>query len=220
MTTPDPIDDGSRARPVSLSPEHDWTAGAPLVQPLLRPAATSGLPAAGLTPAGLAEMTQSAMQPIVDTGPAGLAVVYALQADGFDVVVNGEHLQSWGVPASEVRAAAMRNLADWSADADWTIEVSGDRRLLASGHPTGSDAARLLLPEVIAHLEAELGGRGRILVGVPERHLLVAGTLSAADMEFGAMFAAFLEGQHEAADEPIDPRVLELTGGQIVPFVP
>lgn len=216
--TIEPRDDGHIVRPVSLSPEHDWTAGAPLVAPLLRPAGTTGLAAAGLTPATLAEMTQSQMQPVVDAGPADLTVVYALEAEGFDVVVNGEHLLSWGVPATEVRAAAMRNLAAWSAGADWTVEVSGERRLLASAHATGSDAARLLLPEVIAHLEAELGGRGRILLGVPERHLLVAGTLSSADLEFGPLFASFLEGQYEAADEPIDPRVLELVGGEVVPF--
>ncbi len=208
----------SVARPASLSPEHDWSAGAPLVKPLLRPSATTGIPAQGLTPAALAEMTQAHTQPIVDRGPAGLAVLYAIEAEGFDIVVNGEHLLSWGVPASEVRAAAMRNLAAWSVDADWSLEVSGDRRLLSSAHPAGSDAARILLPEVVAHLDAELGGRGRILVGLPERHLLVAGTLSAADLEFGPLFASFLEGQYEAADEPIDPRVLELSEGEIVPF--
>lgn len=206
------------ARPASLSPEHDWSAGAPLVTPLLRSSTTSGLAAEGLTPATLAEMTQAHTQPIVDRGPAGLAVVYAIGAHGFDIVVNGEHLLSWGVPASEVRAAAMRNLAAWSAEADWSLEVSGDRRLLSSAHPSGSDAARILLPEVIAHLEAELGGRGRILVGLPERHLLVAGTLSAADVEFGPLFAGFLEGQYEAADEPIDPGVLELSGGELLVF--
>jgi hypothetical protein len=213
-------EDAPTARPVSLSPEHDWSAGAPLVRPLLRPSSTTGLTAEGLTPAALTEMTQSHTQPIVDRGPAGLAVVYALEAHGFDIVVNGEHLLSWGVPASEVRAAAMRNLAAWSADTDWSLEVSGDRRLVSSAHAAGSDAARILLPEVIAHLEAELGGRGRIVVGLPERHLLVAGTLSAGDAEFGPLFAGFLEGQYEAADEPIDPRVLELSGGELVAFAP
>lgn len=218
MTTLDPRDDERIARPISLSPEHDWRAGAPLVTPLLMPAGMSGLAAEGLTPASLSEMAQAHTQPIIDRGPAGLAIVYAIEADGFDVVVNGEHLLSWAVPADEVRAAAMRNLATWSAGADWSLEVAGERRLLASAHPTGSDAARLLLPDVLAHIETELGGRGRILIGVPERHLLVAGTLSSADVEFGPLFAAFLEAQFEAADEPIDPRVLELVAGEVVPF--
>ena len=43
--------------------------------------------------------------------PADLAVVYAIPASGFDVVVNGEHLVSWGVEPADVHAAAMANLA-------------------------------------------------------------------------------------------------------------
>ena len=55
--------------------------------------------------------------------------------------------------------------------APWTDEVSGERRLISSDTGNGWDAARILLPEVVAHLVAELGPVGRILVGLPERHL-------------------------------------------------
>src|SRR4029453_13491716 len=70
-------------------------------------------------------------QPLVDEGPCGIPVVYALHAGGFDVIVNGDHLLSWGVDAAAIQDAALRNLAAWSAGAAWTDEVSGERRAVS-----------------------------------------------------------------------------------------
>ena len=92
-------------------------------------------------------------------GPAGLPVVYTIDAGAYDIVVNGDHLLSWGVEPSEIQDAAMRNLAAWSATAPWTDEVSGERRLISSDTGNGWDAARILLPEVIAHLTSQSSGR-------------------------------------------------------------
>jgi hypothetical protein len=94
----------------------------------------------------------------------------AFIAGAYDIVVNGDHLLSWGVEPSEVQDAALRNLARWSSTAPWTDEVSGERRLISSETGNGRDAARIMLPDVVAHLVAELGSLGRILVGLPERH--------------------------------------------------
>ena len=58
---------------------------------------------------------QSHAQPLVDDGPAGLPVVYAIPAGGFDIVVNGDHLLSWGIEPVELQDAAVRNLAEWAA---------------------------------------------------------------------------------------------------------
>ena len=112
----------------------------------------------------------------------------------------------------------MRNLAAWSATAPWTDEVSGDRRLISSDTGAGWDAVRILLPEVVAHLVEELGGSGRILVGVPERHLLTAGSLRPGDDDFAALFAEFIVEHSGGADEPIDRRVFELVDGRLVEF--
>ena len=120
---------------------------------------------------------QSHAQPLIDSGPAGLPVIYAIPAGGFDVVVNGDHLLSWGIEPSELQDAALRNLAAWAADAPWSEEVSGDRRVISSDTGDGLDAVRILLPDSIAYLASELGGGGRVLVGIPERHLLLASTL-------------------------------------------
>jgi hypothetical protein len=57
-----------------------------------------------------------------------------------------------------------------------------------------------------------------VLVGLPERHLLLAGTLRPGDEEFVALFADFVLEQSGAADEPVDRRVFELRDGQLVEF--
>jgi uncharacterized protein YtpQ (UPF0354 family) len=157
-------------------------------------------------------------QPLVDEGPCELAVVYAMDVGAFDVIVNVDHLLAWGVQAADVQDAALRNLATWSAGAAWTDEVSGDRRLLSSDTGDGWDAARILLPEVREHLSRELGAAGRILVGLPERHLLVAGTLRPGDDEFAALFAEFVVEHSGGADEPIDRRIFELVDSRLVEF--
>ena len=165
-----------------------------------------------------AHSAQSHAQPLIDEGPAELPVVYTIDAGAFDIVVNGDHLLSWGVEPAEVQDAALRNLARWSATAPWTDEVSGDRRLISSDTGDGWDAARILLPEVVAHLAAELGAAGRILVGLPERHLMTAGSLRPGDDDFAALFADFIVEHSGGADEPIDRRVFELVDGRLVEF--
>ncbi len=200
----------------SEAPEHDWAAGQVLVHPVLKPVGTSGASFDDLR-AGLSTAPgKSHAQPILAEGPCGLLVGYAIPAAGFDVLVNGEHLLSWGVGPDEVHAAAMRNLAAWSAGAAWTDEVSGNRRLLSSDTGDGWDASRILLPEVRAHLGEELGGR--VLVGLPERHLLLAGSLMPDDEEFAILFRDFVVEHSGDADEPIDRRIFELRGGELVEF--
>ncbi len=209
------------ASTASLAPEHDWSAAIDRIFPLLRPPGTQGLPAATLDTARLAASAgQAHAEPIVDEGPCGLAVVYAIAASGFDVIVNGDHLLSWGVGLEALQDAAIRNLARWSDEAPWSEETSGERRLLSSDTGDGWDAARILLPDVRDRLTSELGTSGRVLVGVPERDLLVAGRLGPDDAEFGVLFHDFVVEQSGGSDEPIDRRVFELVGGQLAVFEP
>jgi len=201
------------------SPEHDWSAAAGHLFPLLRPAGTVGVVVETLDREALAaEGLKSHAAPLVDEGPGGLAVVYAIASGGFDVIVNADHLLSWGIAPDAVQDAALANLAAWSATAAWSDERSDSRRLLSSQTGDGWDAARILLPEVRAHLAAELGGDGRVLVGLPERHLLVAGALRSDDPEYAALLAEFVVEHSGAADEPIDRRLFELVDGRLEPF--
>ena len=204
---------------IAESPEHDWSAAAPLLVPLLRPAGTQGMPVTEIDATALAaDSTRSHSQPLLDEGPCELSVVYAIPATGFDVIVNGDHLLSWGVTVADLQDAAMRNLGAWSAGAAWTDEVSGERRLISSDTGDGWDASRILLPEVRERLVAELGATGRVLIGLPERHLLVAGTLRPDDAEFAELFAEFVLESSGGADEPVDRRVFEIVGGNLVEF--
>jgi hypothetical protein len=201
------------------TPEHDWARAAALLYPTFRPVGTQGLRFDDIDAEALAAQTGRAhVAPIVDEGPCGLPVVYSIPAGGFDIIVNGEHLLSWAVEPASIQDAALGNLASWSAAAAWTDEVSGNRRLLSSDTGEGWDAVRILLPEVRQHLARELGASGRVLIGLPERHLLVAGSLRPDDGEFAALFAEFIVEQSGGADEPIDRRVFELVDGQLVEF--
>lgn len=201
------------------TPEHDWAHAAGVIYPQLRPVGVQGLRVDEVDPETLAAQTgRGHTAPLIDDGPGGLPVVFAIHAGGFDIIVNGEHLLSWGVEPATVQEAALRNLAEWSARAPWTDEVSGERRLVSSDTGEGWDAARILLPEVRDHLARELGGSGRVLVAVPERHLLVAGALHPGDEEFGQLFSEFVVEQSGGADEPIDRRVFELVDGRLVEF--
>jgi hypothetical protein len=205
------------AASIAASPEHDWGAAMAVVMPLLRPVGTGGMPLSSIDAAWLAEeATRShTNQVLVDPGPAGLVVVYALPAEGFDVILNADHLLSWHVDGAAVRRAAMANLEAWSADAPWSDEVEGERRVLSTETGDGWDASRILLPEVRRFLAAELAAAGRVLVGLPERHLLVAASLPERDPEFGRLFAEFVLDHADGAEEPIDRRVFELTGDEL-----
>ncbi len=232
-TAPDvlaPIDadapvSGHQLHPVATTsasdtPEHDWERARDLIRPAFRPVGTSGLAIESIDRDNLAaHAMQSHAQPLLDQGPAGLPVVYTISAGSFDIVVNGDHLLSWGIEPAELQDAAMRNLAAWSSAAAWSDEVSGERRLISSDTGAGLDAVRILLPEVVEHLSRELGAAGRVLVGIPDRHLLTAATLRADDPEFATLFADFVVEQSGGADEPIDRRVFELVDGRLVDFV-
>ena len=203
----------------SHAPEHDWEAAAALVVPVLRPGGTVGLHLRDVDRAALvANANKAHTLPLLGDGPCGLVVSYALPATGFDVIVNGEHLLSWNVEPSAVHEAAIANLAAWSASGEWTDETSGERRLLSSDTGSGLDAARILLADVCAHLAAELGTNGRVLVGLPDRHILLAGTLRPGDDDFAALIRDYVMEHSADADEPIDRRVFELVGTDLVEF--
>ena len=206
------------AGPASLAeaPEQDWQAASRILTPLLRPVGSSGMRLADLDPVQLAsEGLKSHATPLVDEGPSGLVIGYVLREAAFDVLVNADHLLAWSVTPDTVRTTAMTNLGRWSASAPWTDETSGQRRLVSSATGDGSDASRILLPEVQAHLARELGAGARVLVGIPERDLLVAGALYEGDEEFAALFAEFIRDHSDGADHPLDRRVHEIVAGEL-----
>jgi hypothetical protein len=154
----------------------------------------------------------------VKAGPVGLPIVYILPGVGFDVVVGVDHLLAWGVGPDQVHAAALANLGAWSVTATWVDEVNGHRKVVWSDWGEGMDAARILLEDVRARLASALAPARRILVGLPERDLLIAAGLADGDDEFAALFADYVADRAQAADDPIDSRIFELIEGELVEF--
>ncbi|MDQ3871870.1 MAG: hypothetical protein M3301_09695 [Chloroflexota bacterium] len=228
-----PIDEGApvsghftppaRATHPTDAPEHDWTAARDRLFPLLRPVGTGGVPVDSLHDPTTLSRAPSHVHPVVAEAPCGLVVAFTIEAHGFDVLVNEEHLLSWGIGSAALQDAALRNLGAWSERVGWINESSGDRHLVSSDSGQGHDAARILLPQVRRFLRRELTGNGappgtRILVGLPERHLLVVGALVPSDGEFVGLFREFVIEQAAAAEEPIDRRTFELVGDELVEF--
>jgi hypothetical protein len=214
-----PISEGGGS--IHDTPEHDWARAATLVVPLLRPAGSHGTRLASIDASQLAsEGLRSHAMPVVDDGPVDLLIAYAIQAGGFDVLVNADHLLEWRIAPEDLRVAAMGNLARWSAGVAWTEEVDGQRHLISSDSGDGHDASRILLPEVRRYLAAQLGQGCRILVAMPDRHLLLAGACRISDPSFPELFAEFVASHADGADEPIDRRVFELVGDDLRVFEP
>jgi len=197
----------------SLAPEHDWTAAARVVHPALKPLGTAGVDGRERV---APQSHGASVKPIVAAGPAGLPVVYVIPASGFDVLVGVEHLLAWGVGPEQVHAAAMANLSVWSTEASWADETDGRRRIVWSDLGEGMDAARILLQDVRDQLASGLAPASRILVGLPERDLLIAAGLVDGDDEFASMFAGYVAERAYGADDPIDERVFELVDGELV----
>ena len=56
------------------------------------------------------------------------------------------------------------------------------------------------------------------MIGLPERHLMTAGSLRPGDEDFATLFSEFIVEQSGGSDEPIDRRVFELVDGRLVEF--
>jgi hypothetical protein len=199
----------------------EWQLAKDAVFPCLMPPGSQGDPAERKVD-WANEGIQTHAQPLITEGPCGLVVAFTLQGTGFDVLVNAQHLHDWGVTAEELAVTAGQNLGAWSDETGWIDEDSGERRLRSSESGTGRDAARILLPAVRASLAAELR-RGappgtRVLVGLPDRELLVAGALRPGDHEFAALMHDFVMDHSASADQPIDRRLFELQGDDLVEF--
>ena len=208
-----------RERPPSEFAEREWPAASGQVMPILRPRGSAGTRLDALSPDSLAQAGQKHHAlPVTDAGPMELEIAYVLRTGTFEVFINADHLLEWRIDPATLRSTAIANLGLWSSMAPWTDELSGERRLMSSDTGEGGDATRILLPEVRQHLAEELGAGGRVLVGLPDRDLLVAGTLVSGDGDFADLFRDFVTDHSSGADEPIDGRVFELVGGQLTPF--
>ena len=141
-----PIDDSApvsghtppTSRPVRPPIRPSTTGSTPRASyPAFRPVGTQGEPVTSFDLMAATADGRSHTQPLIDEGPAGLPVVYALDAGAFDVIVSGDHLRTWGIGPAELQDAAMGNLLTWSASAPWTTRSPASA---ASSAPTPATA--------------------------------------------------------------------------------
>jgi hypothetical protein len=59
-----------------------------------------------------------------------------------------------------------------------------------------------------------------VLVALPDRDLLIAGSLVAGDTDFAGQLASFVADVSDGAHEPIDRRLFEVVGAEheLVPY--
>ena len=140
----------------------------------------------------------------------------------YDVLVNADHLLAWGIGAEALRETAMANLARLvRRRRRGPTSCPATRRLLSSDTGEGGDAARILLPEVRAHLAGECGGPARVLVGAARTGTCSSpARCSPATREFAGQFAAFVADVADGAHEPIDGGLFELVGERATSLVP
>jgi hypothetical protein len=194
------------------APEHDWTAAAGIVMPILLPARSAGTDAATVDRSSLGFGRRGTL-PLHWPGPVGVHVAVAIPAVGYDILVSADHLITWDVEVAAVLSTAMANLQTWSDSTPWEEEVEGGRRLLVSDSGERWDASRILLVGVRVYLERELGKNARVIVGMPNRHILVAGSLLPADPGFMDDLRTFVATEAADADEPVDGRIFVLCEG-------
>ena len=204
-----------------MRPSRTGSARKDLLYPAFRPVGTQGLAMESIDRDALSAHAAAEPRPAADRRRARPSCRSSTPSTpgAFDIVVNGDHLLSWGVEPSEIQDAAIaepRRLVGDARRGPTRSRATGGS--ISSDTGDGWDAARILLPEVLAHLTAELGSVGRILVGLPERHLLIAGSLRPDDADFATLFAEFVVEHSGGADEPIDRRVFELVDGRLVEF--
>ena len=206
--------------PVAETPEHDWAAASRIIYPALRPVGTQGL--AGRRDRSRGPRRGGQPEPLPAAHRRG-PVRHARRLRPQCRLVR-RHRQRRPSPvvgraAAEVQDAAMGNLASWSAAR--CMDRRGVRRatpaLVRHGRWLGrrpDPAARKSSTTSAASSDRSAGFSSAL----PERHLLIAGTLRPGDDEFAALFADFIVEHSGGADEPIDRRVFELVDGRLVEF--
>ena len=210
----------SRASAVD-SPEHDWTLAGSLVRPAFRPVGTPGArrsrtstarPRASTRCRATPSRSSMSVRPACRSSTPSRPAASTSSSTATTSCRGASSRPSSRTPRCATSRPGRRA-------APWTDEVSGERRLISSDTGDGLDAVRILLPEVVAHLRRELGGRRpRARRASPSGTCSPRRRLRPDDAEFAAMFADFVVEQSGGADEPIDRRVFEIVDGRLVEF--
>ena len=144
---------------------------------------------------------QSHAQPLLDDGRPAFRSSTPSPAGGFDIVVNGDHLLSWGIELAELQDAAIAQPGHVGVDGAMDQRGLGRAPLDQLRYWRRARCGADLLPDVADYLAQELGRASRALAGIPSATCSTAATLRRGDEGFFAMFSEFIVEQSGGADE-------------------
>lgn len=103
---------------------------------------------------------------------ADLMITYVIDEGTSVTYINEQHLACWEVEQPMLQMQALANLRRRTTQIHHTTMGLGAQRLFLFNSQDGYDATRLLLPELLDTWRLSLPGR--MIIGIPNRDLLVA----------------------------------------------
>ena len=141
-------------------PDPGYQALAPLIVPQLKPVVL------------LNDLLERGADPIIyRLLLADIMITYAILEHGRLSYITESQLEKWEVSEHTLHAQAIQNLADRSRNVPYHSAGEGDQRIIIFNHNDGLDAARILLPDMLATVVASLPGNP--VIGIPNRDFMV-----------------------------------------------
>lgn len=147
----------------------------------------------------------------------GLFTVYVHDLDRYRVrYVTYEDLRDWGVSHTVLHLTCIQNLQKLTAPLRFT-KLDNPKRsnpMFIWNQNDGYDAARLLLPKYLDEFAA--GVSGNLIIGVPDRHWLVAA--GDDDPRLIEFVASKVKERHGDAAFPVSPDLYMWADGSLVRY--
>lgn len=102
---------------------------------------------------------------------ADLIITYAINDGKRLSYLTEAQLARWGVSEYAVHEQAITNLRRISGQVPYHVTGSGSQQLVIFNHNDGLDAARILLPDMLAQVTS--GITGEIVIGIPNRDFMI-----------------------------------------------
>lgn len=102
---------------------------------------------------------------------ADIIITYAIHDGKRLSYLTETQLERWGVSEFDVHEQALKNLSQRSQDVPYHVAGSGSQQIVIFNHNDGLDAARILLPDMLAEVAKTIPGE--ILIGIPNRDFML-----------------------------------------------
>jgi uncharacterized protein YtpQ (UPF0354 family) len=142
---------------------------------------------------------------------ADLYVVYVADNPTTMRFIFESDIKHMGWTVDRLHQIALENLAQKAANTNYVMAGEGEKMLIISQTRDSYDAARILLPDLHAHLAEYLPGP--TLFGIPNRDFLV--TLGDTDKKFVREIAGMVRNDFQSQPQPISPQLFAIVNGKI-----